>query len=222
MNSKRTVLTVAIVAAALLVIAGVAQSESAPPPRSVASAHAVTHISAFKRSFHPTRKQARQRRVLKRILKRAPRGSIAATANVAQSRPSPIAGGTGDVWITPADGGAVCTYITDPVDGYASSCATAADIAAGAAVTMLGGGSRGPLTASAIVAVVVPDEADTPSVIYPAGDRASIVVHSNAAAALVPLGSTVDSGGLLVLVPKAPAPKCAPPKPGESGKRCDL
>lgn len=219
MSIRKQVRTaVALVGSAVIVFGAVWAASASPSedqPRVAVNNAPTAKISAFKRKFTPTRAQRVQRRAIKRQIRRSPRTSIAASADSSRSRPVPVAGFDASVWIMPADDGAVCTFIPDPVDGWGASCATAEEVADGSAVTLLGGWSTGPLADAAIVAVVVPDRSEGPTLERPDGSVAAIDVNSNVAAAVVPPGALVRSGRVTVTVPNSPPSNCSPRADGE-------
>ncbi len=222
MNSKTTftaVLTVAITAL-VAVTAALASSSGGSNSTAASARDGAVRLAVFDSKPRLTRKQKRQRAAIRRHVARSGHRSLIASANVAQAHPVPIGDGLGDAWIAEADDGAVCTFIPDPVDGYGASCATEADLRAGNTVTILGGGSTGPLTDSAIVAVVVPDGREDPTVTLPDGNSKALAARSNLATGVVPISTKVRSGGASVTVPSRTAFECAPAAPGSTYRRC--
>src|SRR4051812_31287020 len=71
-------------------------------------------VSAFHRTFHPTRAQLAQRTEIRREFRHAPRDSAVASTVYDAARTVTIPGTGTDVWIAPDDGGGVCTFIDDP------------------------------------------------------------------------------------------------------------
>ncbi|MGH2906021.1 MAG: hypothetical protein ACRDKI_04545 [Solirubrobacterales bacterium] len=220
MATKKTLLAMAAAVVAVLCVTWVASAANTNG-QSAKKRSSHVRISAFKKPFHPTPAQRRERAKLARVINRAPRKAIAASASASEARPARVDGTDRDVWISPAGNGGVCTFVPDALDGYAMSCATEEDIRSGAAVTLLGGGADEALQGAAIVAVVVPDGADAPTLKAPDGDLSAVSITANTAAELVPLGSTVYSGDTIVRVPALTTPKCPPQVAGQP-TRCTL
>lgn len=203
-QKKLHLIALAIAAGAMLAIVAVWSASAEPSAggeKTVVAAEKKVVISAFRKPFKPTRAQRKQRRAIARQVKRSPRRSIAATANVRRARAVAVEGYGASVWILPGDDGSVCTFIPDPVDGWGAGCATAEELAAGHAMTMLGGAPGTPLGDSAIVAVVVPDGYEEPTVRRPDGSLSVLTATSNVAAAVVPPGALVRSGRASMTVP---------------------
>lgn len=204
-SSKRKTLVALTAAGALIAVFAVVWAASANPsisdPRPVISSKQTASVSAFRRPFKPNSAQRSQRRAIKRMIKRSPRASIAYKADVRRSRSVPVDGYAASVWIAPSEDGSVCTFIPDPVDGWGAGCATAEEVAAGQAMTLLGGAPGTVLADSAIVAIVVPDGAASPSVRRPDGGVSTLRVDQNVAAAVVPPGALVRSGRASISVP---------------------
>lgn len=163
--------------------------------------HRSVTISAFHRPFKPNRAQRAQRRAIARMIKRSPRASIASSAKVKHSRAVKIEGYPDSVWIAPADDGSVCTFIPDPVDGWGAGCATPEELLSGNAVTMLGGAPGTVLAQDAIVAIVIPDGGEPPTVQRSDGSVSVMNVDLNVAAAVLPSGALVRSGRASVAIP---------------------
>lgn len=211
MISRKTIRALVAVSGAAALLLGVVWAASATPSQdgvtTSAKRHQTVRVSAFKKKFTPTRAQRAQRRGIRRQVKRSPRTSIASTAMISRSRPAPISGWAASAWIAPAADGSVCTFIPDPLDGWGASCATASEVAAGSAMTLLGGAPSGPLANAAIVAVVVPDGGQSPIVEQPNGSVVALDVSSNVAAAVVSPGALVRSGRAAITVPDPQLPE---------------
>jgi hypothetical protein len=89
-------------------------------------------------------------------------------------------------------------------------------------MTMVGGGSTGPLSDSAIVAVVVPDGFAAPTLIESDGATSAMPVSSNVSAEIVPLGSSVQSGAATLTIPGPATLHCSPPQSRGAGTRCRM
>lgn len=135
-------------------------------------------FGAFAEPLAPA--DARGQSKLQPAFKDAP-GSIAA-AQFDRARPADIEGSAADAWIVPA-GDKVCLIVPDPVDGYGMTCSTAADISAGRAIAVLGGGPEGS-PPEMIVAALVPDGGSPPDVLS-GGNATPMRVSSNVAAAVL-------------------------------------
>lgn len=177
-------------------------------------------LRVFRSSFAPTRRQRHERAEIAREFSHAPRGAAVATADFSDARPVPIPGQSGDVWVSPDANGGVCTFIPDPLDGYGAACATLDAVNADDDITMLGGGTVGPLTDSAIVAIVEPNGAAPPRVIGSDGSSSTLTIASNVAVAVVKQGDTIVSGANSRIVPDLRPPECAPPVAGAEFRRC--
>jgi hypothetical protein len=177
-------------------------------------------ISAFHRPFHPTRNQRAQRTEIRREFRQAPRESAVASTAYDSARTVTIPDTETDVWIAPDDGGGVCTFIADPLNGYGSACHTSEVIANGQAATMLIVGEGDPLSGKALVAIVEPDGAAPPTVRAPNGATRELPLEGNLATGLVNPGDTLESNGNEIVVPQPIHRDCAPPEPGESFRRC--
>jgi hypothetical protein len=204
-SKQLAVAVVAAVAIVAVVTVWSASAEQTPAGAAGAEASATGKqkavVSAFRKPFKPTRAQRAQRRKVARMVKRSPRSSIAATADARRARAVAVAGYAASVWILPAEDGSVCTFIPDPLDGWGAGCATAEELASGHAMTMLGGAPGTPLGDSAIVAVVVPDGYEEPTVRRPDGSLSVLTATSNVAAAVVQPGVLVRSGRASITVP---------------------
>jgi hypothetical protein len=158
-------------------------------------------VSALRVHAKLTLHQRREWRRLRRAMSRAPRSGLAATADVADPHPVPLPADLGDAWVTEAANGSVCTFIPDPTGGYGSSCATQADLAAGGAITLLGG--AGQLDGQAVAVMVVPDGGPTPIVTSPDGEQYAAPLDG-LGATLVSDQANVRIGTLSITVPPTP------------------
>lgn len=222
MFTRKIVLASLSTVAIVLGVIGVAGA--AAPKSSVASRehHSSAKTSVLGTRFAPTKKQARQLRRISRLVKAAPKASIAATADVSSSRPVALPTGRGDAWITPASDGSVCTFISDPLGGYGSSCASQADLLAGGAITVVGGSPTAPNPGELVAVIVIPDGGAAPTVQSPSGETDALMVSSNTASTVVASGSQIVAGKVVLTLPKVSVPKCDSPQPGESFRRCAL
>ena len=109
-----------------------------------------------------------------------------------------LPGDLADAWVAPAEDGAICTYIPDPVGGYGASCATQEDLMAGGAITVLGG--TGELRDQAVVVVVVPDGGDAPVVTDPSGTEETPAIEG-IGATVVSEESSVSVGDVSLTIP---------------------
>ncbi|MGH2902356.1 MAG: hypothetical protein ACRDK7_01995 [Solirubrobacteraceae bacterium] len=113
-------------------------------------------------------------------------------AEFSSATPAPIVGASSEAWIAPSNEG-VCTYIPDPVDGWGGTCATLSTVEDGEAFSILGGPNDN-MGSNALVAVVVADGAQAPTVVTASGVTTSLAVHNNVAAALLPTTDTLQAG----------------------------
>jgi hypothetical protein len=232
MRSVKLRVSFAVALAVALAGVGVASATSGsserqralPTNASRATAHASARhsLAVFRKSFHPSARQLRERAEIAREFHHAGSNATIASADLADSRAVPINGGTDFVWLAPSADGGVCTFIPDPEGGYGAACTTMGIVNAGHAMSSLGGSSTGPLAHQAIVAIVEPDGAGAPTVRSLDGHTSELPITSNVATGYVPLGATVVSGKNVIVVPAATTPKCAVPDSGAAFKRCSV
>lgn len=211
-----------IVAIGCLVLAGGALEVASADPGNDGAKRppANAKVSLLKAKFKPTRAERKRLRTIGRLVKRSPRGSLVARARVANARPVRRAVGLGDAWIAPAADGSICTFIPDPLGGYASSCATQDDLRAGGSITAVGAGPGRNADAEAHVVVVIPDGAPNPTAVSPDGEQSEIPIDANAGAATVGLGTTIRAGGKRLTIPRSIEPVCEPVEQGATSQVC--
>lgn len=204
MRSRNLLALVAVGIAALAAAFGTAGADSLNTSQT--HRHANVSVSALARDFHPTRKQRRELRHLRRQIRKSPATLMASTASTEDARPVELPEDLGDAWVTTGEDGAICTFIPDPLGGYGSSCATQEDLLAGGAITVLGG--AGELSGEAVAVLVVPDGGDTPVVTDPDGSQQARPTDG-IGAELVPEESSIEIGGIRINVPEFD-PVCQP------------
>lgn len=196
-------------------------ANAAPEVRDAARLTPTATVSVVHAKFSPTKLQRKRIRAIKRLIKRAPRGSIAAQADVASARPVERAPGLGEAWIVSADDGSICTFIADAVDGYASSCATEADLRAGGSMTALAAAGTDGTGVEAQVVVVVPDRSPNPTIVRPDGSSQEIPIAGNTGSAVVGRGETIIAGAVRMTIPMTLPAKCDPPETTRRSRSCD-
>lgn len=196
MNSRRILTAGLVLLAGLAIVAasGARSGRSDQPSISVRP----PKISALESPAHLTRRQRRDLVRLRRHLRRTPGRAIAASADPVAAHPVDLPEGLGDAWVTKADDGAVCTFIPDPLGGYASSCATTEDLQHGGAITALGG--AGTLDGEAVAVLVVVDGAGTPVITSPDGQQ-SYAQIDGLGATLLEEESSIEIGNTSMTVP---------------------
>lgn len=134
-------------------------------------------------------------------------GSLAAV-DFNLARPAPIAGSPNRAWIAPA-GNEVCLFVPDPVDGYGATCSSTSDIAAGRAIAILAGAPGDE--SRAVVAALVPDGGQAPTITDGKTQTAMTVADNVAAATVSSSAKVVTAAGTIDLnfLRADPARACA-------------
>lgn len=100
-------------------------------------------------------------------------------ADFSMAKGVPVQGSSQRAWLVPS-GGQVCIVLQDPVDGFAATCQTVSAIKAGRGVLSLTP-QKGSADTTSLVAVIVPDGGEAPS-LETARGVARLAVRSNVAA----------------------------------------
>jgi hypothetical protein len=204
MKFRNLIALAAVVGFSLVILLGVAAAHTVVTPQK-RPARAST-VSALSQPIHLSRSQRRELKKLRAQIARSASTAMAATADSVDAHPVALPNDLGDAWVTSAAGGAVCTFIPDPIGGYGSSCASQADLQNGGAITVLGG--AGELEGEAIAVMVVTDGSQAPVIVKPDGSK-TVAPVDGIGAQVLPQESNITIGDVSIDVPQFD-PACGP------------
>jgi hypothetical protein len=203
---RRAAIAIGAIVIAMALAAGIAsashgglkaRSRSRAKPL-VARAHAAidpslaSAIGAFRETTPLSAADSASLASLQRIMSASSDSSLPASgANLASARPAPISGGSGTAWIAPA-GSKVCSFAPLGGEGYGAACSTLAEVQDGDAVRIAAVPS-GNTNESVRIVVIVADGQPGPTVIDAQGNRSTIPVAENVAAAVLPGNDSVET-----------------------------
>jgi hypothetical protein len=193
---------------------GTAPRHEAATPTAQPVGHATADVkaafAALRRPARLTTRQRHERRALRRQFRHQRLRATFTRADYAAARPVHVSGSSDDAWLAPS-GDKVCVYLPDPVDGFGTTCVSAADAQAGRGVLVLTPQANSS-DQHIRVAVIVPDGGAAPDVSTADGTESTLPVVNNVAAAVLPASAAkleTAAGALdLALMTRQPDPSC--------------
>lgn len=164
---------------------------SSSPPNTLQSADALSPTDQIRSAFptlastNSNASDAPEIRHLRESFASTAESNPISSASFANAQPVPISGSDARAWLVPA-ANRVCAFIPDPVDGYGAGCVTLEDIRAGHGFSLLSNEDR----VLALAYVPVGDLAPT---VEANGKQVDFKLTGNAAAGVLPPGSTISS-----------------------------